>query len=369
MFVHALLIAASLAHATPTLQDEKAEELPKPAALQRAFDRLKPEEQADIVEFYRHEMNYRRGYQLGFVRFVIDSQTVDVDPGIWPSWEPAPLYDPELHAPAQPITRKRIDFDDPRSVKQRGRLLGADANRRLWAGWVYDWSTGIVRRVRDGKETERGFHNALQGFPPDIDLAEALLERWLDDGEYREEQAAFGHNYADRSGNAFEGITLYDAWSSGTDFETPDVEVLGLIHDLEDEWKKWKAPISPYKHKKLYAHVSEELFLPMFRHRSLRTALARVYLTGDADMRDGYDDNLDRFHALWEYHEASPDKLREDLPSSKKWKSYLSKWVRKADRDKELMNSARTRRWTLERDRESAYATLVWVMRQNGVVK
>ena len=369
MFFQALLLVTSLTTAQPTAQDGKVEELPKPAALQRAFDRLSPQEQADVVEFYRLEMSFRRTYQLDFVRYVIDTQTVDVDPGIWPSWEPAPIFDPEIHAPKQPIARKRIDYDDPRSVKERERLLGADADRALWPGWIYDWSTGEIRRLRDGKEVERGFHNALQGFPPDLDLAEALLERWLDDGEYREQQAAFGRNYTDRSGNAYAGITLYDAWSSGASFETPDVDVLGLVHVLEDEWKKWKAPISPYKQKKLYEHVSEDLFLPMFRHRSLRTAMARIYLVGNADMRDGYDDNLDRFHALWEHHEASPDKLREDLPSSKKWESYLTKWVKRADRDEELMASGRKRRWALEKDRQQGYATLVWVMRENGVLK
>ncbi len=364
-----VLALACLATPAASYQEEKAEELPKPAALQRAFDRLKPDAQADIVEHYRLEMSLRRGFQLGFVRYIVNTQTADVDPGTWPSWEPAPFYDPELHAPAQPIPRKRINFDDPRSVKERARLLGDDADRELWPGWIYDWGTGVVRCLRDGKEVERGFHNALAGFPPELDLAEALLERWLDDGAEREAQAAFAHNYTDRSGHAFAGITLYDAWASGTDFETPDMDVLGLIHDLEDEWKRWKAPISPYKQKKLYEHVSEDLFLPAYHHRSLRTAMARIYLVGDADMRDGYHPNLDRFHALWEFHEASPDKLREDLPSARKWKTYLSKWVRKVDRDEELLQSGRNRRWALERDRQQAYATLVWVMRENDAIE
>ncbi|MFT5287113.1 MAG: hypothetical protein ACI8TQ_003289 [Planctomycetota bacterium] len=352
----------------PAPQDSK-EALPKPAVLQKAFDRMKPGEQLEIVEFYRHQMGRLQSLQLGFVRHVIETQTVDVDPGIWPTWSPAPFYDPEVHAPGQPIPRKRVDADDSRTKRLRSKLLGPDADRRLWSNWTYNWSTGEVNRIVDDRNVERAFHNALEGFAPDLDLAEALLERWLDDGEERERHAAFGHNYTDRSGNAFEGITLYDAWSSGEDFETPDLDILGLVHDLENEWKRWKAPISPYQQRKLYEHVAEDLFLPAHRHRGIRTAMARIYLVGDADMRDNYNDNLDRFHALWEHHGADPEKMLEELPSAKQWEKYLKKWVAKCKRDKTLMASAQNRRWALNRDQAQAYATLVWVMREAGAIE
>ena len=77
----------------------------------------------------------------------------------------------------------------------------------------------------------------------------------MDDGSMKSVMTAFSHAYADRQGNAFPGITLYDAWSSGAEMEMPDVECLGIVHDLLDDWKTWKAPVR--KQESLYDAIGE----------------------------------------------------------------------------------------------------------------
>ncbi len=345
---------------------DEAEQV-EPARLQSAFEALDLDAQHEIVEWYRHEVLQRAGVRQGFVRFLLERGARDADPGTYPVREPAPAYDPEVHAPGQGIERAPLDADDLRVKRARKLLLGT-SSRSLEPGYVYDWGSGTILRVADGREVERAFQNALNGFPHDLDLAEALLLAWLDDGAQRQALGAFGHAYADRDGNLYPGITLYDAWSSGESFETPDVDVLGLVHDLEDEWKRWRAPISPSQHPKLYAHVGEDLFAPAHQHRGLREALARCYFVGDAELDDGYGPNLERFHALWEFHGASPEELLEKLPSAKTWKRFLDGWVKKTNRDKKLLAKGQNRRAALAAEAREDYATLVRVMREFGAL-
>ena len=101
-------------------------------------------------------------------------------------------------------------------------------------------------------DPERLAFNASRGLSPYTDLVEALVEQRLDAGEVRDEARAFAHAYADRSGHAYREITLYDAWSSGTEIEMPDVECLGMLHDLEDDWHSFVAPVPGRKQRPLY---------------------------------------------------------------------------------------------------------------------
>jgi hypothetical protein len=43
-----------------------------------------------------------------------------------------------------------------------------------------------LRRVVSADEPQRIFENALRGHPPKLDLAEALVERMLDDGSQKQ---------------------------------------------------------------------------------------------------------------------------------------------------------------------------------------
>jgi len=345
---------------------DAAPALPAPDVLRAAWEGLDAEGRHDVADWYRLELSHRSNFQLGLVRYALTE--LDDDPGTLAVAPPLPYYDPEVHAPGEPIPRRRLAPDSALARSARERILGGRAPRRLVRARFYDWATGEILRLPDVDEDERVFANALQGLPPDLDLAEALVERALDDGSLRAELAAFGHAYTDRAGNVYPDLTLYDAWSSGASFETPDVDVLGLVHDLEDEWRRWKAPVPPSAQRRLYRTV-EELFVPAHAHRAFRTALARTYLIGDAVLHDGYAPNLDRLHGLWEEHESRPAELAEDLPEASKWERYLERWVRRFDRDDDLREKAAVRRWTLEQNAREAYAVLVWVLREYGALE
>lgn len=361
-----LLAVAALAVTGPVgAQDE----LPHARELRRAFDRLEPDEQREVVEWYRYERTARPSFQGQLVRFVIDTVGGDRDPGTWPALEPREVYSAEEHTDGAARARELVDPDSSKARRARERLFANVPERRLQPGIVYDWGTGELRRLDDGREVERAFENALQGFYPDLDLAEALVERWLDDGDLRATFAAFDHAYCTRNGHAFGDLTLYDAWASGERFEVPDTDALGLIHDIEGDRRRWKAPLSTSKQRKLYEILEEDLFVPAHRYRGLRTAMARTYLIGNPALRDGYGPNLDRLQALWEHHESSVEALKDDLPTPQKWERYLESWVRRCKRDHDLREAGVVRRAELEADAAAGHALLVGILRESGAIE
>ena len=212
-------------------------------------------------------------------------------------------------------------------------------------------------RGTDWKSPERIFANALLGFPPDLDLAEALVERDLDDGAEKKALAAFGHAYTDRDGGVYPGITLYDVWNSGVEFETPDVDTLAIVHVMLGDWKTWHAPVDPSKHDKLFETIGG-VFVGAQRHRALRHALASTFLEGSATLGDGYQASLDNFHALWEDARSTPAELLPRLPASAKRDAFLAEWTKRCKSDKKLWTAALGRHRTLDSDGE-AVRTLV----------
>lgn len=368
-FAHAGAVAAGPIRAgTPSQSEQGIDSKGQPSdkVLLRVWEKLEAQQQHDLVDWYRLEMSLRTSFQLTLMRFILSQNKID--PGLFEVRGPLPYFDPLLHAPGQPIPRKRLEEGDKELERLRERYFDPVPERRLRPHYYYDWPSGKVMQEAGERDVEREFHNALQGFPPDLDLAEALVEQMLDDGSERKALAAFGHAYTDRNGNVFTGITLYDAWSSGKDFETPDVDTLGIVHTVLDEWKKWEAPVLSISKQRKLATQIEEIFVPAHNHRSLRTALARVYLIGNPVLRDGYAANLDRFHALWELHSSTPAELYKDLPASNKWEKFLKDWVNRCKRDKKLFTAGGNRRWRLEEDARTARSTMVWVMREYGLI-
>ncbi|MEM7311011.1 MAG: hypothetical protein AAF682_30355, partial [Planctomycetota bacterium] len=237
--------------------------------------------------------------------------------------------------------------------------------RRLRSAWSYDWATGMLSRGADVEDPERIFENALAGFPPEADLAEALVLRTLDTGEARLALGAFAHAYTDRQGNVFP-CSLYEAWSSGVEIEMPDVDTLGIVHDALDEWRKWKAPVAPSKHKSLYGTIGD-VFAEARRYRGLREALASVYLTGEPVMRDGYGESRIRFHSLWDKHRSVPPPVGDALPRDpEEWTDFLAEWATTVQRDRELRAAGKRRGEQLAADGARVRATLVWVLEQLG---
>ena len=78
----------------------------------------------EVIEWFHVELERLNTFQMTLLRFVL---TEDVqDPNDWPEYqEPAP-YDPETHAPAQPIKRKTLAPGSAKlkqKRKARGRQL------------------------------------------------------------------------------------------------------------------------------------------------------------------------------------------------------------------------------------------------------
>jgi hypothetical protein len=342
------------------------EPVPDDDAVRRAWSYLTPEEQAEAVAWFELEVDVLGTFQNGCSAYAIEAS--EVDPGFWPVEEPRAWFDPAEHAPAQPIPRRRLEPDASPARRMTAEVAEVRPPRRLRSAWVYDWASGDVRRrgPRAGPaEVERVFANALAGFPPDADLAEALVLRALDTGEERVTLAAFAHAYTDRAGNVFP-LSLYAAWSSGVEIEMPDVDTLGIAHDVLDEHRRWVAPVPTSKQKSLYKAIGER-FADARRYRGLREALAACYVNADPVLWDGYGESLVRFHALWDAHASTPAKLAEDLPrDADDWTDYLAAWVKKVAKDRELRDRGLTRQATLAADAARVRARLVWVLEQLG---
>jgi hypothetical protein len=289
----------------------------------------------------------------------------DVSEGDWPTAEQPAWFDPEVHADQQPIPRTLLD---PSSAAARGvgrQIFGNIAPRRLKSGWVYDYARRSLVRLPDAYDSARLFENALLGLPPGWDLAEALVERALDDGSLQRHFAAFAHAYTDREGGVYPGITLYDAWASRTQIEMPDVDTLGVIHDVLDDWHTWTSVVPAEAQPSLYGRIAE-LFQLAHHHRSLRHNLARAYLCGSTELRDGYQHNLDRFHTLWETARSIPAELAQRLPDAAGWHDFLQGWSDQLDGDIPLFLKGVNRHFTLDNDARLVREKLLWVLDQYG---
>ncbi|MAF65603.1 MAG: hypothetical protein CMJ84_08085 [Planctomycetes bacterium] len=338
---------------------------PGDTRLEAAWRSLEAAVRAEVIERFRQEVAWNETFQNALLRFVLDGQ--ERDPGLWPPREPAPFFDPSTHAPRQPTPRRPLKADSERVRKQVERFFFRVPPRRLRSAWSYSYATRGLIREADVNDPERHFTNGLRGFPPDLDLAEALVERALDDGSQREVLTAFGHAYTDRLGALFPGLTLYDAWASGGEMEMPDVDCLGIVHTVLDDWTSWKAPVPASRHEKLYDTIGA-LFSDARRHRGLRHALARSYLCGATVLRDGYQPSLAAFHALWEDTSSTPATLAERLPPAEDWEEFLADWAKRVSDEPERLAAGRRRQAALSEDGQAVRRTLVRILRETGAL-
>lgn len=338
---------------------------PTDEELHRAWSFLLPGEQLDAAEWLRAEASHLDSFQLGLITYALGLEKRDL--GTLPVAPPTPVYDPAVHAPRQVIPRTPLEPDDPRAVAERERLLGR-TSAWMRCSWRYDWSIREVVRTGDDHDPTTVFENAIRGYPPDADIAQALIERALDDGSEQKLLTAFAHAYTDRSGTVYPGVTLYDAWSSGADMEMPDVDTLGIVHDIDDDWKKWVAPVAAGQQEKLYAHIGD-LFVRARRYRGLRQALAATYVIGSAPLRDAYAGHRDRLHSLWDVNKSTPEDVLAKLPDAKKAADFLEKWSAKVDRDVPLTQAGLSRRGTLDRDSAAVRATMIRILKEMGALE
>ena len=332
--------------------------------LRAAWAASSPAERREIADWFAGEVQNLDTAQLAFLGHA--RQVLDVDPGLLPRAQAETFFDPVAHAPAQPVPRRWLEPGDAAAVQARAKFLGEAAARPR--AFQYSWGRRQVERSGDASDPELVFENALAGRPPGVDLAEAVVLAKLDDGSLTVAQRAFEHAYTDRSGRAYPGLSLYDAWASGLEMEMPDIDNLGIVHDVLGEWKKWVAPVpAGSKQRKLYETVGE-LFQDVHRQRGLAEALAGTYAMGSPPLRDGYSASLDALHWLWESAGGEPVKLAPEMPEPDDWKAFLADAAKTAGKSANAERAA-LRRATLDADARTVRAELVRVMREAGALR
>ena len=362
MSVLPLLLALLAPHPCGSLEVPEPPQGPTEERIREAWSFLLPDERREVAEWFRLELSSLETFQLTVIRFVLDGQ--EMDPGFWPEDEPPPFYDPEVHAPGLPIARRRLAEDDRAAIRAREEILGTPLPDRLRSAWRYDWASGGLRRTGDPSDPELVFENALRGYPPDLDLARELVLAVLDAGEERPALTAFSHAYTDREGAVYPGITLFDAWSSGRKMEMPDVDTLGIVHDVLDEWRKWKSPVPATKHDSLYERI-EEIYDDARHYRQLRESLADTFAMGKPPLGE-YAPNVSRFHTLWNEHASTPASLAATLPDSKRWKRFMEDLVRDVSRDEKRFSAGIGRQQTLVANGRVVRGTFLRVLTEFG---
>lgn len=262
-----------------------------------------------------------------------------------------PFFDPKVHAPAQPIARKRLASTDARVKRLLEEVRKEPDARAPVLAFDYDWGQARVVRCGDPAEPEAVFHNALLGLPPRADLARALVLATLDGPEAskgRKLQAAFSHAYTDRGGNVYP-LSLFEMWATGETIEMPDVDTLGIVHDVLDQWNRWVAPVDGSQHDALY-EVIGELFLACRRWRELRMALADLLLAPGMTPRPGYETQVLNLQALWAGHDSTPTELAKVLPDSAGFEAFLTELVERCKRDFRFYGQGRRRAALLRQD-------------------
>ncbi|MBL8859485.1 MAG: hypothetical protein JNL28_13315 [Planctomycetes bacterium] len=372
MFPSALLaLLAALPHphsapeggvVQPTAQTQVAED----ARARTAFAKLSSSSKKDVLDLMSLFVEQSGTFQSSLIAFL--KRTQDRDPATWEYAQRPAFYDPVQLAPGQPIPRRWLDLKAREVVSAQKSILARIQPRALQAAFAYDWASGEVVRLRASDELQRVFENALAGFAPDLDLCEALVERALDDRSYARAATAFGHAYTDRAGGVYPRITLYEAYASGTEFEMPDVDVLGLVHDLLGPHPEWVAPIPSHYHAGIYKQLGDA-FMPYYRHRALRTAVARTYLVGDAALDDGYGGILDNLHALWEDCASTPEAMLKRLPAPAQRDAFLEAWTERCKGPDSPFPAGQRRRATLVSDARAVRAALFGALEELGALQ
>jgi hypothetical protein len=316
------------------------------AELDEAWRRLSQPQRLAAKAALERELAQLDTQQMRWLRTVLAQAPAEI-----PRAGDLVYYDPKVHAPAQPIARKRLSPNDGR-VKRLLREFRSEPDPRApLLAHDYDWLEGRVVRTGDAGDPEFVFRNALRGVPPGADLARALVLRALDHPAERKHQAAFAHAYTDRDGNVYP-VTLYEMLGTGITIERPDVDALGIVHDVLNEWNRWVAPVNPAQHDALYKLINE-LYSTAKQSHELRVALAELFLYPAAPPRPGYEKLVLNLQAQWASAESDPAKLAPLLPDGKQWSSFLAELTARCLKDYKYFAQGRRRAAQLRLDAEA----------------
>jgi hypothetical protein len=314
------------------------------AELRARWSGLDPPRRAEAVAALRRRLGELDTLQLRWLRSVLAGPTPAAA-------EPLVFFDPKTHTPQNVIARKRLPeaHAEVQRVLAAARPVGDPRAPRL--AYDYDWRLGAVVRTGDPDEPEAVFANALAGVPPDADLARARVLAVLDRADERAIQAAFAHAYTDRDGGVYP-VTLFDMWATGKTMEMPDVDTLGIVHDVLGDWNRWVAPVPPAQHGALYKVIGD-LFKTCRRSRELRLTLAELFLAPSTVLRPGYETQTLNLQALWAGLESDPLRLAAELPDGKTWEAFLPALVQRCFADPKYYAAGRRRAAQLRHDADA----------------
>jgi hypothetical protein len=153
--------------------------------------------------------------------------------------------------------------------------------------------------------------------PPAADQAVARALAVLDQDPRQHRLAAFfEHLYADRQGQVFAGVTLFDAWRAGTVVEMPDTDAIAFARQILGS-RAFVSPIpADRRRERLYEQV-REAFSEHREYRTLRLALAATYVAAHPTLDATYQDLVPRCHWLWQESGEDPRRLAERLAATK----------------------------------------------------
>ncbi len=212
---------------------------------------------------------------------------------------PLPMHDPAVHAPGAAPARRRIGPDDPAQRPFRDKLRGTEFLPDLAKRVVYEWHTGRIVRVDDAPGFDALFDDLLRGYPPGADIVVARVLAALD-ADPRERQAAayFGHVYADLDARAYDGLSLYDAWSTALQVDVPDVDAIPFAVTLLGD-RSFRSPIpADAKRTALYVKIKERATAHR-TYRTLREAAAASLVHATPKLDPTYAPLVPRFHYLF----------------------------------------------------------------------
>ena len=356
------LAAVSLVALTSPALSAPQRGVPTPEELLRAWSSLEEAERKDTVDWFIAECDRAQDFRAQLERFVLEQvggPRVELSAASAP-----PVFDPARHCPKQPIQRRFVSAKTGKHRKVVQEMLSG-LERVMKPAVRYDWARGELIRVAPFDDPQRIAHNAAHGFTPYTDIVEAWVVKSLDGGAMGDQARAFGHAYADRSGNAYREITLFEAWGSGRDMEMPDVECLGIIHSLDDDWKTYVAPVNARLHSRLYGRIGEH-YVPYKAYRDLREAIARTYVTYEPALPTGYSTTRDKLHGFWERAGSDPAALARSLPGTDDWKEWFIREGRAVDQDDELRGRTRGRMSALRKSSQWARRTFHGILVEYG---
>ena len=165
--------------------------------------------------------------------------------------------------------------------------------------WRVDYEPATRKLVKLSAERDKTteLRLLLRGELPDEDLARAvILSQLKSSGVLLAETEFFAHSYSDRDGNAYQGMSLAEVWSSSVELEVPDVDALAYIQKVWND-ATVRPPLDGADHAKWYPRMGESL--ERVRHRQqLSRSLVAIWFDGRPKLRDGYDASIDIMHAL-----------------------------------------------------------------------